>query len=98
MRFFVPGEEDAEAAAAWERMRESCGAQEGTTRPIYSITSDHDGTEITATVGEENVIAIIAALPSRIFVFEDAESAGEWADPRSVPLDAVVETWFFDDD
>lgn len=56
MRFFVPGEEDAEAA--WERMRQACGAPQDT-RPIYSITYDDDGTEVVATVGEEGVIAIV---------------------------------------
>jgi hypothetical protein len=75
VKFFVPGEEDADAA--WERMRQACGAPEDT-RPIFSLSYDDDRTEIVATVGETDVIAIIAGLPFYIFVFEEAELAGEW--------------------
>jgi hypothetical protein len=46
-------------------MRQACGASDGT-RPIFSLSYDDDGTEIVATVGEKDVIAIIAGLPFQI--------------------------------
>lgn len=77
MKFFVPGEEDAEATL--ERMSEACGAWEDT-RPVYPMSYDHDGSEVAATVGEGGVVAIIFG--SAFYIFEAA------GNPRSVPFGA----------
>jgi len=89
MKFFVPGEEDAEAAAAWDQMRASCGAPEGT-RPIFSLSYEDDGTEVAVTVGEEGVIAILFGGES-VYVF------GESGESRPVPVGSVTEMVYFDD-
>jgi hypothetical protein len=88
MRLFVPGVPDDEAEAAWESMREACGAPD--TRPLHSITYEDNGTEVLATVGEEGVVAIIFA-GQAFYIFDGSEN------PRSVPFDLVTEMWFFDD-
>jgi len=88
MRFFVPGEEDAEAA--WEQMRQACGAPEDT-RPSYSVTYERGGTEVLATVGEEGVVAIIFASEA----FDIFEGLGN---PRSVSFESITEMAFFDDE
>jgi hypothetical protein len=87
MLFFVPGIPDDEAAAAWERMRQACGASVDT-RPLYSISYDGEGTEFAVTVGEEGVVAIVAGQP--LFIFEAASR-------RPVPWQSVTEMVFFDE-
>jgi len=89
MRFFVPGVPDEDAEAAWELMREACGALVDT-RPTYSITYD-DGTEIVATVGKQGIIAIIFG--GKVFYIFEA-----LGNPRSVPVDAVTVKEFFDEE
>jgi len=90
MRLFVPGVPDDEAEAAWEGMREACGAPEDT-RPLYSIAYEHDGTEVVATVGKEGVVAIMFGGEA----FYILKAVGS---PRSVPWESVTEMVFFDEE
>ena len=85
MRFFVPNDDNPEAA--WEFLRQQCGAPPSRRR-IYSITFDHDGERAEAIVGRPfhatgaTVLAIFVGDP--YCVWQRARDCTQWIDPLFV--------------